>query len=217
MQERLTRQERKAQTRARLLDAASKVFAERGLEAASIDEVAAAAGYTKGAVYSNFASKTDLVIALLERRIASQSAQYTRRFEGQAAEAMARDLLRTPAQVPATDREFLILAVEFWLHAMRDERARRLVAEQYETARGIVADFLIASGYGESLSADGLSARDLAIVIEALGTGVALQAALDPDNVSLALWAKALATLLGLPQPESAGPAAPEATAGAGA
>jgi AcrR family transcriptional regulator len=217
MQERLTRQERKAQTRARLLDAASKVFAERGLEAASIDEVAAAAGYTKGAVYSNFASKTDLVIALLERRIASQSAQYTRRFEGQAAEAMARDLLRTPAQVPATDREFLILAVEFWLHAMRDERARRLVAEQYETARGIVADFLIASGYGESLSADGLSARDLAIVIEALGTGVALQAALDPDNVSLGLWAKVLATLLGLPQPESAGSAAPEAATGAGA
>jgi len=64
---RLNRGQRKAQTREQLLDAATRVFAERGFEAASLDEVAAAAGYTKGAVYSNFASKTDLVIALIER------------------------------------------------------------------------------------------------------------------------------------------------------
>jgi len=57
MNERLSRQERKAQTRERLLDAAAQVFAQRGFEAASLDEVAAAAGYTKGAVYSNFAAR----------------------------------------------------------------------------------------------------------------------------------------------------------------
>ncbi len=78
MQERLNRQERKSQTRERLIDAAAVVFAQRGFEAASLDEVAAAAGYTKGAVYSNFASKTDLFIALIERRIEVQSAEHTR-------------------------------------------------------------------------------------------------------------------------------------------
>ncbi len=96
MNERLSRQERKAQTRERLIDAAAQVFAQRGFEAASLDEVAAAAGYTKGAVYSNFASKTDLLIALLERRIEVQSAEYAHRFEGQDAEEIARDLLSRP-------------------------------------------------------------------------------------------------------------------------
>ena len=142
MSERLSRQERKAETRQHLLDAAAEVFARRGFEVASLDEVAAAAGYTKGAVYSNFASKTELLIALLERRIASQQTQYTRRFEGQDAATMARAMFRSPSRMPETDREFLVLAIEFWLHAMRDERTRTLVAEQYEHARTIVADFL---------------------------------------------------------------------------
>ena len=92
MQERLSRQERKSQTRERLLDAAAQVFARRGFESASLDEVAAAAGYTKGAVYSNFASKTDLVIALIVRRIEVQTAEHARRFDGQDLAAMACEL-----------------------------------------------------------------------------------------------------------------------------
>jgi AcrR family transcriptional regulator len=208
MNERLSRQERKAQTRRELLDAAAEVFARRGFEVASLDEVAAAAGYTKGAVYSNFASKTDLLIALLERRIASQQTQYTRRFEGQDAATMAQAMFQSRSRMPDTEREFLVLAVEFWLHAMRDERARTLVAEQYEHARTIVADFLVASGYEQLGPEPQLAPRDMAIVIEALGTGLALQAALDPGAVRMNLLAEVVVRLLGLPVPAAPEPPA---------
>src|SRR5207237_7478801 len=63
---RLTRDEKKAQTRERLIDAASQVFARKGFAATSLDEVAETAGLTKGAVYSNFESKEDLVRSVLE-------------------------------------------------------------------------------------------------------------------------------------------------------
>ena len=65
---RLTRDERRAQTRERLLDAAAEVFNRLGYHGASLEAVADAAGYTKGAVYSNFASKSELFLALAERR-----------------------------------------------------------------------------------------------------------------------------------------------------
>jgi AcrR family transcriptional regulator len=196
MAERLTRQQRKAQTRDRLLDAAATIFAERGLAAASLDEVAAQAGYTKGAVYSNFASKTDLVIALLERRIASQSELLTSRFAGKDVETVSLEL-ESSAKVPEADRAFLVLAVEFWLHAMRDEHARSLVAQEYEHARTVVARQLDAAGYASSAAAARLSSREMAIVVEALGTGLALQAALDPEHVRADLMATVIALLMG--------------------
>src|ERR1700677_4560553 len=62
----LTTDRRRQQTRDYLLQAAAEVFAERGFYAATLDEVAAAAGFTKGAVYSNFKNKEDLFLALLE-------------------------------------------------------------------------------------------------------------------------------------------------------
>src|SRR4029453_6308711 len=72
---RLTRAQRRQQTRARLLEAAGQVFARRGFHAATLDEVAEAAGYTKGAVYANFANKDGLFLALLDQRVAAQLQQ----------------------------------------------------------------------------------------------------------------------------------------------
>ena len=195
MRERLTRLEQKAQTRERLLDAAAQVIAERGLEAASIDEIASAAGYTKGAVYSNFASKTELVIALLERRIASQTAALSARFEGKDIATVTGEVAPLE-ELPESERQFVVLAIEFWLHAIRDERARGLVAAQYERARTVVEAHLVAAGYGAAVPAPSLSARDMAIVIEALGTGLGMQAALDPANVRVDLMARVLPVLL---------------------
>src|SRR5580692_9220744 len=62
----LTPERRRQQTRDHLLAAAAQVFAERGFHGATLDEVAAAAGFTKGAVYSNFKNKDDLFLALIE-------------------------------------------------------------------------------------------------------------------------------------------------------
>lgn len=198
MHDRLNRQERKSQTRERLLDAAAVVFAERGFETASLDEVAAAAGYTKGAVYSNFESKADLLIALLKRRIEVQSAQYSQRIEGQDVDTVVRRLTAGgPDRLPDSERQFLVLLVEFWLFAMREERTRPLMAEQYERGRTFIGG-LIASLYASAGQQPPMAPRDLAIVIEALGVGLAFQAALDPGAVRLSLESEVMARLLGL-------------------
>lgn len=70
-QQRLSRAEQQARTRQRLLDAAGEVIAEHGLDAATIDDIAARAGYSRGAFYSNFTDKLDLLIALSDARLAA--------------------------------------------------------------------------------------------------------------------------------------------------
>jgi AcrR family transcriptional regulator len=195
MRERLNRQERKSQTRERLIDAAAAVFAQRGFETATLDEVAAAAGYTKGAVYSNFASKTELFIALIERRIQVLTAEHAPRFEGQDLASAVRVLQDQPDREPESEKQWLLLVVEFWLHAMRDEQARLLMAEQYERARLASAE-LIAPLYQTTGQEPSMPPRDVAVVIEAVGIGLAFQAALDPKAIKMSLQGEVIARLL---------------------
>ena len=75
------RDEQRALTRARLLDAARRVFARRGFHAASLEEIAQEAGATTGAIYSNFAGKEDLFLALFEDHVASQIGKYSKGLE----------------------------------------------------------------------------------------------------------------------------------------
>ena len=70
--EALTRREKQQRTRKSLLHAATQIFCQRGLEGASIDEVAQAAGYTKGAFYANFKSKEELFLVMLDERFSEE-------------------------------------------------------------------------------------------------------------------------------------------------
>ena len=63
---------RRAQTQERLMAAAARVFAERGIIGASVEEICEAAGFTRGAFYSNFADKDELVLALIRQTIRTQ-------------------------------------------------------------------------------------------------------------------------------------------------
>jgi AcrR family transcriptional regulator len=206
---RLTRPEQKAQTRQRLIDAAAEVFAREGFMAASLDEIAAAAGYTKGAVYSNFSSKTDLFIALIERRIEVESARIASHID-ETGGTMPEDGAITD---PERELRWVMLAIEFWLYAMRDPRAREAMATQYERARTITA------GYIETLFRKAgrkplLPPREMAIAVEAFGTGLALQWALDPEHVSMDIQAEVLIKALGLPLklgPAAGQPVGPQA------
>jgi AcrR family transcriptional regulator len=198
MQDRLSRQDKKSQTRDRLLDAAAEVFADRGFAAATLDEVAAAAGYTKGAVYSNFSSKTDLFIALTERRIEVQTRIEARRL----AAATAADGTGTagkPVFDLEAERRWVILVFEVWLQAMRDKRIADALAEQYRKARSMSAA-LLTDAYTRAGLEPPMPARQLAIVVEALGVGVAFQAILDPEDVPISLHDEAVGRLLGLPE-----------------
>jgi AcrR family transcriptional regulator len=192
---RLDRRAMKERTRERLLDAAAMVFARKGIEAASLDEVAEAAGYTKGAIYSNFASKTDLIAALMDRRIARQAAAAEVDFAGATLEQGLRALDQRSRVEGEVERDWAILATEFFLHSMRDVRAQAVMAEQYERARSLSAAMLAAK-YAEAGVETPLPPRDLAIIIEAVGIGVTLQSLLDPESVPVELAAKGVELIL---------------------
>jgi AcrR family transcriptional regulator len=197
---RLDRRAMKERTRERLLDAAAVVFARKGIEAASLDEVAEAAGYTKGAIYSNFSSKTELIAALMDRRISQQAAAAEVNLDGVTLEEGLRSLDELARLEGAAERDWAILATEFFLYSMRDARAQAVMAEQYERARTLTAGMLAAK-YAEAGVEPPLPSRDLAIVIEAIGIGITLQSLLDPVSVPAGLAATGIELILSRGRP----------------
>ena len=126
-----TREERRTQTRAELLDAAERLFSEQGFHTTSVDQVADDAGYTKGAVYSNFVSKEDLFFAVYERRV-------DRARRGRGVAARRRGPTRGWAASPpgaAHEDGWLAVFFEFWAHVLRHPELRERFAKQHR--RGI--------------------------------------------------------------------------------
>ncbi len=180
---RLTREEKKALTRSRLLEAAEEVFLRRGFHRAGLEEVAEEAGFTRGAVYSNFASKDDLFLALLDERIE----QRVREFQEAAAkrgtlEDLTRGDARRWAATMARRPEWTLLLMEFWTHAARDPRLRREFAARHLRLLEAGAQMLedAAAEMGETLLIPPL---DLSRAASAMGHGVALERLVDPDGV----------------------------------
>jgi AcrR family transcriptional regulator len=127
--ERLTPTRRRELTRRNLLDAAAEVFAREGFHGASLDAIAAAAGFTKGAVYSTFKSKDDLFLALLEDRMeqniaAADAARAADSAQGGDVANIRDVMLRTPM----LDRAWTLLYLEFVLYASRNPAARDRLA-----------------------------------------------------------------------------------------
>jgi AcrR family transcriptional regulator len=180
--ERLTREEKKARTRAQLIDAAATVFARRGYMAASLDEVAEEAGLTKGAVYSNFDSKEELFQAVIEDRlnepmkdIADVLISNTGTTEEQ---AMAG--ARAFVGVVEREREVFLLALEMNIHVARHPELAKEYASQRREQLAEVADIITEYASGDPLP---LPAEQMAIAVEALSQGIALHALADPDGV----------------------------------
>ena len=127
-----------ADSRTRLLDAAASVFAAKGYRAATVDEVAAAAGLSKGTFYWNFKSKEDLFQTLLEERIdrpARALMEISR--TAPANRATASDVSAGLARLLTGERETLMLLQEYWAAATRDPRlARRYRRRPGGAARG---------------------------------------------------------------------------------
>jgi AcrR family transcriptional regulator len=178
MAQRRTRSEQAEQVRVDLLAAARREFLAAGYHAATLDKIAAAAGYTKGAVYSRYASKADLFLALLEERIEARAEQN----RAMAAEVSGADelaeLVARWAEVQQRDLPWSLLVIEFRVHAARDpELLDRYAALHRRTLDGIAA---VLGGFLPA-TADGPSARDVAQAIFAAGTGATLEQAVDPS------------------------------------
>jgi AcrR family transcriptional regulator len=195
---RLTRAQQREQTRARLLDAAGRVFARRGFHAATIDEVAEAAGYTKGAVYSNFATKDELVLALLDQRVATQLEQVEALSGIESSEELLAALGGRTEQEFAAARDFGILMVEFSLYAMRNPAAQAELASRYRQLRSGLAT-LIAERYARHQSAPPMPPEHLAALALATDAGLFLQYAAEPGALPWELHADAMIQLLDPP------------------
>ena len=192
----LSREEKKAQTRDRLLRAAAATFAERGFAATSVDEVAGRAGLTKGAVYAHFTDKDDLFLGLLDwtvgRRLAALESALS--AEG-AVPVQAQEAAGWFAGFLDEDREWSLLFFEFWLHAARNPGLRERYALYRRGAQVAVAQLLSdrAQAAGIVLPAP---APALASAALALASGVALERLVDPDAVPQDLLAAVLTRLL---------------------
>src|SRR5207302_10703785 len=117
--QRLTREEKKAQTRERLIEAGAKVFAAKGFAATSLDEVADAAGLTKGAVYSNFDNKEDLVRAVLEMNQRRMNSISDAAGDGPLEQQMAK-AGQLFGDVIAEERAGFLLLIEFIAYVLRN-------------------------------------------------------------------------------------------------
>ena len=168
------------QTRTALLDAAERLWAERGIHSASLDDIAATAGLTKGAIYSNFTGKTDLLLALLDRYT-----QATLALRACAAQSCPdRDDIR-----PDEARSVTLLLIEFWLYGMRDYAAGWRIADWYNNHRAGLAR--------ELTDTDGMSASERATIAMAMELGLTLQHLLDPERVPAAMYASGMRLILG--------------------
>lgn len=193
---RLTRQEQQAETRERLLRAAAKVFARHGFDGASLGQVAEEAGYTKGAVYSNFDSKDDLFTALIEAHC-QDSLEQTRRLlqsPGPADERLQGIGDRLAGQIVG-DRDWTRLFIEFWTQSLRDPRLRRRFLAAWGATRAGFTQ-LIEQHARDSGSALALPADQLASLAMAVTNGLALQMLLDPRLIRPGTLGTALSLLV---------------------
>jgi AcrR family transcriptional regulator len=186
----------RAATRERLLDAARRVFARSGYHGASVEEIAADAGFSTGALYSNFAGKADLFVALMEREIDAHSREIGAAVEGRpTVSARAREGAQEWMATIEREPEMVLLFTEFWAYGVRDPAMREHVAERFAHVRNLLTRLIVrtAQEFGLQLA---LPPEQLAVVIDALADGIARQKLADPQAVPDDLLGKAIALLV---------------------
>jgi AcrR family transcriptional regulator len=192
----MTRDESRQLTRRRLVDAAATVFAQRGYRRASVEEIASEAGYTIGALYSNFSGKDEVLLALLEREVG-------RIAERVVAAAQAEDdpveKLRAAAREWMTfldeEPELYALMIEFWTIWVRDEELRPRHAARLEAARSFIGS-LIQEKADQMGIPMRLPADQIGAAVMALADGLALQHLADPKAIPRDLFPSLLPLLI---------------------
>jgi AcrR family transcriptional regulator len=185
---RLTHAERRRRTRGDLVATGLSVFLERGFHGASLDEIAERAGYSKGAVYSNFAGKDELFLAVLD-------AQFERRARVLADVLLDQEQLvesyravaRSMVAADEGEPRWTPLLLEFWAHASRRPALSAAVAERRERFFTIVAGLIeeLGSRHGVRFA---IPTTEIARGSNALARGIALDRLLSPDSLSAELF-----------------------------
>lgn len=187
---------RRRETRGELLAAALRVFARRGYRAASIDEVAAEAGYSKGALYWHFSSKDELLSAVLEERIDAKTREMVALLDSAPPERdMSNEASREFARRLDTDRDAVLVEREQWSLALRDPELAHRYVERQRDARTALARALEARARHLGTPKLPLPADDVARVVMSVIAGLAMDELIEPGSVRPELLGETLAVI----------------------
>ena len=175
--------ERTEATCRKLLAAAEHIFARDGFEAARLEDIAAGAGYTRGAFYANFKSKEDIFFALLEQWVRQRIDSITAVLRKQKTPHQKLAALRKHYAEIAKDRRLVLISVEFKLFALRHPEAHARLRDRHRRIRAkwgeLFAELLQALGRTLPISNAAASACCLA-----LAQGLLLEQLVDPKTLS---------------------------------
>ncbi|MEV6287938.1 TetR/AcrR family transcriptional regulator [Kribbella sp. NPDC051770] len=179
-----TPKRRRSATRARLLEGALEVFAERGFHGASVEDICERAGFTRGAFYSNFGSKDELVLALFEAttdRLLEQIAALLPELANQPGTLLDAVLGLLDDAAP-DQRQWHLISTEFTLHALRSPEAADALIRQRTVFRqrltDLVDEICRTSGLRLNVPVD-----QFVRVVIALHEGARTQSLLEPSAV----------------------------------
>jgi AcrR family transcriptional regulator len=182
-------------TRDKLFEAAAQVFEEQGIGGASIEAISAAAGYTRGAFYSNFGSKDELIIAMLEDHV-EQS--ITRNLDLLAKHTDLGDFIEALKVMDRSRQDPLgrspLLHMEMILYVARAEKRRPELAERLRARRKLVADIVQATLKNNGKN-NSLNPAWTATVVLALEDGFRLHRLIDPETTPADSFLRAISDL----------------------
>ena len=192
----MTRAEQQQQTREDVLAAADRLFVEQGFHATSVDQIAQAAGYTKGAVYSNFDAKEDLFFAVYEARVDAAVAKLERDL---AATDDVRAVIESATSDTGTrrgrDDRWLATFFEFWAHVVRRPSLRARFAEIHARAQEPFDRALVRLADESGIELP-VKSRSLAAALMAMSVGLALERLVQPEVVDGQLGARVVNLVL---------------------
>ena len=181
--ERWTPERRRELTRSALIAAAADVFSRRGFEGASLEEIAETAGFTRGAIYKNFANKEELFFAVSDRDYTAKLQSFSERLDDDAELLDPPDLAALWRDTVAGDAD-LALNMEVRLYAMRNPEVRARFAEHQRAMRRALTQFIV-----DRTAAAGLTlttpAATLAGLLDAASWGIVESTAIDGADAHL--------------------------------
>jgi AcrR family transcriptional regulator len=189
---RLTRAQSQARTRALIVDAATRLFLRDGFQVTSLEQIGEDAGFTRGAVYSNFPSKTAMGIAVINELYERKARDLQQSLEATGDLDEWFDALAAWAEATIGEPQWTRFEIELAAFSAHDETYRAATAARYARIRERWGE-LITSRLGEDFPID---AQALSTIILALGLGTGAQRAVDPDLPGSG-WVELLRVLAG--------------------
>jgi AcrR family transcriptional regulator len=188
---RLSREESRAQTRERLLDAGKEVFIKVGIDAASLEEVAETAGYSRGAFYSNFANKDELVVGVLEMEIQRGLQELNDLFAQDLPPMERLAVIRSVYLSMSGDIDDCMFWMGIRLYAVRNPDVRPKIAEILRSHTAAVAGY-VRRMYEELGKEPPAPPEVIAVGLLAQAQGLALSRMVDPESISVEEFGQAL-------------------------